>query len=92
MVKNAASFDAEDPAAVGSADWSGLLDLKLIGYWRVVQAVVPAMSGRGGAVTNVAGMAGVHASPMVRMWVPPMRRSSAHLSRGPSLWPRPEFE
>lgn len=65
VVNNAASFDAKDPAAVGSADWSGLLDLKLIGYWRVVQAAVPAMSGRGGAVTNVAGTAGVHASPMV---------------------------
>lgn len=63
VVNNAAAFDYKPPEDVGRSDWRDLIELKLLGYWSLAIAAEKELSRRGGAITNVAGIAGVQASP-----------------------------
>jgi NAD(P)-dependent dehydrogenase (short-subunit alcohol dehydrogenase family) len=63
VVNNAAAFEYKAPGDVVRDDWRELIELKLLGYWTLAKAAEKELSRRGGAITNVAGVAGVIASP-----------------------------
>jgi 3-oxoacyl-[acyl-carrier protein] reductase len=61
LVNNAAAFDA-GPGQLGRADWLDLFELKLLGYWSLVEALIPFLSERAGSITNIAGVIGVRSA------------------------------
>jgi NAD(P)-dependent dehydrogenase (short-subunit alcohol dehydrogenase family) len=63
VVNNAAGFEYKAAEDVDREDWSTLFELKALGYLSLATAAIPRMTERGGAITNVAGVAGVRPSP-----------------------------
>lgn len=65
VVNNAGAFDAKEPEDIGRDDWASLLNLKLLGYVSVIRAAIPELQKTKGSITNVAGVAGAVADPVV---------------------------
>ena len=64
VVNNAAPFMDRDRATGPTrADWLELIEAKLLGYWGLMTAAIPALTETHGAIVNVAGGAGLVASP-----------------------------
>jgi NAD(P)-dependent dehydrogenase (short-subunit alcohol dehydrogenase family) len=65
LVNNAATNPHFGPVLEAqSSHWQKTLDVNLLGYWRLIQACVPAMrAGGGGKIINIASIAGLHAQP-----------------------------
>jgi NAD(P)-dependent dehydrogenase (short-subunit alcohol dehydrogenase family) len=63
VVNNAAAFDYVPLSTLGREDFAGLFTLKALGYWSLARAATPALARRRGAIVNVSGVAGIHASP-----------------------------
>jgi NAD(P)-dependent dehydrogenase (short-subunit alcohol dehydrogenase family) len=63
IVNNAAAFDYKSDGQIGRMDWRQLFELKLLGYCSLAEAAIPALRATKGAIVNIAGVAGVRASP-----------------------------
>lgn len=63
VVNNAAAYDYIPPDTIDRPDWQELFTLKALGYWTLARAAVPELARRHGSVVNVAGVAGITASP-----------------------------
>jgi NAD(P)-dependent dehydrogenase (short-subunit alcohol dehydrogenase family) len=63
LINVAAAFEYRRVDELTRADWSGLMDLKLMGYASITNAALPDLRRSKGSVTNIAGVAGVVATP-----------------------------
>lgn len=63
LVNVAAAFDYRPVEELTRADWAGLINLKLLGYASLIDAALPELRRAKGSVTNIAGVAGVVATP-----------------------------
>jgi NAD(P)-dependent dehydrogenase (short-subunit alcohol dehydrogenase family) len=63
VVNNASSFEYRPAGDPSREEWLDLITLKLLGYLSVMTAAIPHMTASGGVITNVAGTAGVAATP-----------------------------
>jgi NAD(P)-dependent dehydrogenase (short-subunit alcohol dehydrogenase family) len=64
IVNNAAPARREGAGTtLERADWMQLIDAKLLGYWGLMAAAIPELQRNHGAIVNVAGGAGLVASP-----------------------------
>ena len=64
LVTNIASvFRNQALHEINRADWIELFEVKLLGYWNLANAAADSLERRQGAIVNVAGVAGVVATP-----------------------------
>jgi NAD(P)-dependent dehydrogenase (short-subunit alcohol dehydrogenase family) len=63
VVNVAASFEYRPGVTPSREDWSDLITLKLLGYNGLIVAAIPELKKTKGAIANVAGTAGITASP-----------------------------
>ncbi|GGB01074.1 SDR family oxidoreductase [Macrococcus hajekii] len=76
LINNAGSAFAENFDQVGLDDWQNDLNLKLFGWLRMIHAALPELKKQGGAILNLAAVAGK---------TPPAQSSPTSVSRAAGL-------